>query len=242
MRAPVGRPSFVLAAMIAIAGCTERPAPLERLEIGAGDGPVLVLLHGYGSRPEHLASFGERTDLPRGTRVVLPYAPERTRATDAADGFVWWRFPGDLAALPGASIPEMASARERVRGLLDDVVARLGVPSDRVVLAGFSQGAMLALDVALHDSRPLAGIALMSGSLVDEREWGPRFASRRGLAAYVSHGRADPVLPYSNAERLVERMREGGLEVRFTTFEGAHVVTPEVSTELAAFVREVAGD
>ena len=45
-----------------------------------------------------------------GPGDVFPYAPERTRPTDAADGFVWWRFPGDLAALPGASIPEMAGA------------------------------------------------------------------------------------------------------------------------------------
>ncbi|UJR80144.1 Phospholipase [Sandaracinus amylolyticus] len=222
-----------------LAACAPDAAPLRTIERGTGNGPVIVLLHGYGSRPEHLVGLAERTDLPAGTRLVLPYAPEPTRSSDAVQGFVWWRFPCALGDLPRTSIPAMGAARDRVRALLDDIERRMGVRSDRIVLGGFSQGAMLALDVALHDPRPLAGIVLMSGTLVDEAAWRPRFASRRGLPAYVSHGREDDVLPFANAERLVERMREGGVDVRFRPFTGGHVATAETSTEIATFIREV---
>ncbi|AKF07265.1 alpha/beta hydrolase [Sandaracinus amylolyticus] len=229
----------VLCVIASIAACASSVAPLRTIERGAGEGPVLVLLHGFGSRPEHLVGLAERPDLPPGTRLVFPYAPEPTRPTDAVQGFVWWRFPCALRELPRTPVPAMRAARDRVRALLDDVERRMDVRSDRIVLGGFSQGAMLALDVALHDPRPLAGLVLMSGTLVDEAEWGARFASRRGLRAYVSHGREDDVLPFANTERLVSLMREGGLDVRFRPFTGGHVATPEVSTEIATFVREV---
>jgi phospholipase/carboxylesterase len=134
-------------------------------------------------------------------------------------------------------MPGMPEARDRVRGFLDALQGRLGVTSDRVVLGGFSQGAMLALDVALHDDRPLAGLVLMSGTIVDEAELRPRIPTRRGLRVYASHGRADTVLPYAHTERLVTLLREGGLDVEMRSFDGDHVVTDEVATDVAAFIR-----
>ena len=229
--------------MLALACSTapaERVAILDSIERGDGDGPLLVMLHGYGSRPEDLASFADRSDLPRGTRMSFPRAPEAVHPPLGLEGrSMWWRFTDDLSDLRGVRLPGLPAARERVRAFLDDRQARLGIASDRIVLGGFSQGAILALDVALHDDRPLAGIALLSATLVDEAEVIARVRTRRGLPTYVSHGTRDTVLPYERTLDLVARLREGGLDVRFTTFDGGHEVTDVVSSELAAFVGDV---
>jgi phospholipase/carboxylesterase len=213
---------------------------LRALERGDGNGPVVVLLHGYGSRPEDFLGFADRTDLPPGTRVILPYAPDSTHPPDGPEGgFMWWRFTGEFHDARALSIPALPTARAHVARFLDALQVRLGVTSDRIVLGGFSQGAMLALDFVLHDPRPLAGLVLLSGTFVDREGWLPLLPSRRGLRVYQSHGRADDVLYYPPAEELAAAMREAGIDVRFTSFDGAHEVTQQISEEVATFVRTV---
>ena len=216
------------------------PTLLRTLRRGEGDGPVIVLLHGYGSRPEDFLAFSQRSDLPRGTRFIFPYAPEPTHPPDGPEGgFMWWRFGGVFSDPRHLRFPGLPIARARVIQLLDALEQELHVGSERIILGGFSQGAMLTMDVALHDERPLAGVMLMSGSLVDSDEWVPRMPSRRGLRVLQAHGRRDEVLPFGPAEELSERLRESGVDVRFVPFDGAHEVTAEVSEAVSAFVREV---
>ena len=198
------------------------------------------MLHGYGSRPEDFLGFSTRTDLPAGTRFVFPYAPEATHPPYGPDGgFMWWRFTSDFSDPRQLRFPGLALARARVIELLDALQEELHVTSDRIVLGGFSQGAMLSMDVALHDARPLAGVMLLSGSLVDQNEWVPRMPSRRGLRVLQAHGRQDDRLPFGHAEELSVRLRESGVDVRFHPFEGTHEVPAEVSEAVRDFVIEV---
>ncbi len=232
----------LLAASLLLAACqaaTPAPPMLRTLRRGEGDGPVIVMLHGYGSRPEDFLGFAARTDLPAGTRFVLPYAPEPTHPPDGPEGgFMWWRFTGSFGDARRLSIPGMAIARRRVVALLDALERELHVPSERVVLGGFSQGAMLSMDVALHDARPLAGVMFLSGTMVDAADWVPRMRTRRGLPVLATHGSADTVLPFGPAEEVATRLREAGVALRFLPFEGGHEVTAEVSREVGAFLRE----
>jgi len=212
---------------------------LDMLSLG-GPGPtVVVLLHGYGSRPEDFAAFAERTDLPPGTRVLLPRAPTSTHPPHGPEGgAMWWSFPHDFHDLRTQHLPGVAEARAHVSAFLDREIR----PGDRVVLGGFSQGAMLALDVAAHDPRPLAGLVVLSGSLMDQAELLPHLASRRGLPVRIAHGRGDDILPFSRAEDLRGALESAGLDVRFEAFDGGHEVTRAVSASTAAFVREVTTD
>ncbi len=212
------------------------PLALEALEIHVdeGAGPLVVFLHGYGSAPETFLGLAERTDLPAGTGFVLPRAPLPIPDHDA--GTMWWPLPAHFADIGRGPMPGAADARASVARLLDRAQ---GSYRDRpLVLGGFSQGAMVALDLALHDPRPIAGLVLMSGTMIDEPDTLARLDARRGLRVYASHGRLDSVLAYGGDLRLVDAMRDHGLDVHFTSFEGDHEVTPEVSTEVAAFIRD----
>lgn len=249
------RPALWLAGLLVFAGCAEHGCsgqppsaehtlpPLRTLRRGEGDGPVVVMLHGMGSRPEDMVSFSERTDLPEGTRFVFPYAPTATHPPEGREGgFLWWSLGDDFADLRRHRYPAMEVVRRQVMALLDALEEEYGVPRERIVLGGFSQGAMLAMDVALHDPRPLAGVIVMSGTFVDEASWMPLMANRRDLRVFQSHGRQDPILSFGPAEELSQRLLANGVDARFFAFDGEHEVNAAVSARVAAFVREVTSD
>ena len=133
--------------------------------------------------------------------------------------------------------PGLTAAREQVGRLLDQLAARYGASPDRLVLGGFSQGAMLALDVALHRDQPPAGLILMSGTLVAESEWTPRMPALHGVPVLMSHGRADMLLPYSAAELLRDRLRAAGAAVEWHEFVGGHEIPSIVLAAAGAFLR-----
>jgi phospholipase/carboxylesterase len=111
--------------------------------------------------------------------------------------------------------------------------------SGAIVLGGFSQGAMLSLDVALHSTQALAGLVLMSATHLAAAEWATRYAGRRGLPVFMSHGKQDELLPFFVSEKLRDRMVVEGLDVTWVEFVGGHGIPPAVLQGVRAFVQRV---
>ena len=130
----------------------------------------------------------------------------------------------------------MVEARAKVSVLLDALEERLR-PS-KVVLGGFSQGAMIACDVALHSRGPAPGSSSFSEPR-GRRRVGASLRQRRGLPVLQSHGREDPLLPFAFAERLRDLMRDGGMEVTWTPFRGGHEIPRPVLDATGRWLREV---
>jgi phospholipase/carboxylesterase len=229
-----------------------RLGPLDAVVVGEGGeggGLTCVLLHGFGAGGDDLVGLADYIDAPAGTRWVFPAAPMELGGL-YGDARAWWMI--DLARLErqlaggapedrAGEIPDgLAEARAAVIALCDDVRAELGVPDERVVLGGFSQGAMLALDVALHAERAFAGLILMSGTLIAERDWAPRVPSRKGMRVLQSHGERDGLLPFAAAQRLRDLLRGGGLDVTWLPFRGQHEIPPIVVEAAGKFLRAVA--
>lgn len=200
---------------------------------GGGTGPLVVLLHGFGAPGTDLVPLYRELRPPEGTRFAFPEAPLELDL-GVGESRAWWLI--DMLKLEAAlvrgelrdltrDVPEgLAEARALVTEMLDALERELGVDGSRIVLGGFSQGAMLALDVALRTGRPLAGLALMSGTLLAEDEWLPLMPKRAGLPVLQSHGRMDPLLPFSIAERLRDELTKAGLAVKFIPFNGGHEI------------------
>jgi len=215
---------------------------------GGGDGPVVILLHGFGAPGDDLVSLWQVLDAPRGTRFVFPEGP-LSLSLGFGESRAWWmidmeRLNRDIAAgrLRDLSrdVPKgLAEARQRLIALLDDVERRLGANPNTTILGGFSQGAMLSCDVALRTERPLAALVLMSGTLLAKEEWVPLMPRRKGLRVLQSHGSADPLLPFSLAEQLRELLSQAGLAVEWVSFRGGHEIPEIVMKRLGAFIRQV---
>jgi len=215
---------------------------------GGGDGPLVVLLHGFGAPGTDLVPLWRAIDVPSEVRWAFPAAPLSLGGMfPGMDSRAWWMI--DVMALERAmaagthrdlsrDTPEgLPEARAQVIETLDALTEELS-PSE-LVIGGFSQGAMLALDVALHDDRALAGLIHWSGTLLSEDVWKARMPAREGLPVLQSHGRLDPLLPFDMAERLRDLMVEAGLEVDFVPFRGGHEIPGVVLEHLQLLLRRV---
>ena len=236
-----------------------RTPPLATIVHGGEGPPTLVLLHGYGSSAEHWAPFTQTIALPSGARFVFPQGPEVTVPPDGpADGRAWWRLELAAHIPPGGSIPDFSAAHPpgidvaaaRVRDLLDDLHGRplgsilkaVGFPRSaraRLVLGGFSQGAMVAADIAFRTDQAMTALVLLSGTTVDEAAWERGLAARRGLPVFVSHGEADVILPFAVANRFRQKLQRAGLRVTWVPFAGAHEIPAEVVVALNTFLGQL---
>lgn len=202
-----------------------------------------VLLHGFGAPGDDLVGLAGAIDAP--VRFVCPEAPLELGGL-YGDARAWWLL--DLARLEdeirrgvpidGHEVPDgLLEARGQVMQLLDELEARFSRAAHPLVLGGFSQGAMLALDVALHRDMPPAGLLVMSGTLIAESVWQPRMASLAGVPVMLSHGRHDPLLPFRVAEVLRDRLVAAGADVDWHPFAGGHEIPMTVLSAAGKLLR-----
>lgn len=213
---------------------------------------VVVLCHGFGAPGDDLVGLApevlrRRPELAKHVRFVFPAAP---LALDMAfGGRAWWHIDMEklqLAMMTGAlrdmsrEVPEgAAEARRSLLAVLEALQRMTGLATDRFVLGGFSQGAMLATDVTLRLEEAPAALALFSGTLLMADEWEQRAPRRRGLRVLQTHGRSDPILAFSMAERLRDLLVASGLEVDFRPFDGPHTIPPDAVDAFGALVADV---
>lgn len=209
---------------------------------------IVVLMHGFGAPGEDLVGLSSVLRAER-TLFVFPKAPltfaELYGAPPFIDARAWWKL--DLEAIERArrtggvrdltrSHPEgLDEARALVVAVLDELSKEH--PAARVFLGGFSQGAMLACDTALREEKRLAGLVLLSGTVLAEDEWAALYPRLAAVPVFQSHGTTDDVLPFSLAERLRDGLRAANVAVTWVAFDGGHGISDEVLEGLSSFLR-----
>jgi phospholipase/carboxylesterase len=217
-----------------------RAGELDAVEVPCADAKALtvVCLHGYGADMRDLAPLAVEIPAERPIRWIFPDGPE----TLDWGGRAW--FPIDVAAFEEAqrtgkprdlSRGEPAGMAE-ARAALSAALKDLDVSWEKLVLMGFSQGAMMAVDAALRAPRAPAGVAILSGTLVDREALAALAPKRRGLAFFQSHGSVDPILGFAQALALERELKAAGWSGALRRFEGGHAIAPEIVAELGAWL------
>lgn len=225
---------------------------------GGGQGPLVVLLHGFGAPGTDLVPLSQVLSAPAGTRFAFPHAPLSLGGGFGGPPYLesraWWmidlarmdrllqgsRSPADLAVLTQEDPPGMAKARTQLVAAIEELVSQLQVPPNKLFLGGFSQGAMLSLDVALRSPLPLAGLLLMSGTYLCKSIWQPLLSRCAGLPVVQSHGSQDAILPVELARMLREDLRAAGATLDFVEFSGGHEIPPPVLTAVSRLLARFA--
>jgi len=216
---------------------------------GGGNGPVVILLHGFGASGDDLVALWRMVRVPDAVRFVFPVAPLKLDE-GLPDGRAWWMLDMEQIARQMAeghgrdieTVPDgLAVARERVLAMLDDLDRHESLPPDQVFLGGFSQGAMLACDTVLRSPRAFAGLIILSGSIIARSEWEERWPARKGLPVFQSHGTDDPLLPHETATQLKDTLIRHGLTVTWHEFRGEHEIPLPVLDQLGLFLSRACG-
>jgi phospholipase/carboxylesterase len=219
---------------------------------GGGDGPAILLCHGFGAPGDDLVALSRGTDAGREVRWFFPEAPITLDLGWGMNGRAWWHIDMErlqrlmVAGQAHRLADETPAGIAEARAALEATIAALekdhGVRREKLIIGGFSQGAMLSTEVALHAEAPFAGLVILSGTLIAADRWAAAARARgAGLHALQSHGRRDPLLPFSVAEALRALLVDAGATVDWVPHGGQHEIPPVVLERLGAFAKKRLG-
>jgi phospholipase/carboxylesterase len=192
---------------------------------------ALVLFHGRGTSEQDLAPLLDVFD-PRGRLVgAFPRGPLQLPPI----GYHWY-----LVERVGYPDPETFLATfERLQSWLAGLAERTGVPIERTVLGGFSQGAVMAWAMGLGPGRPRpAGILAMSGFIPTVPGFELQLDGLDGLPVAITHGSQDPVIPADLGRDARDRARAAGADVVYRETEVPHIVDPRVVPGLVEWLEK----
>lgn len=192
---------------------------------------MVVLLHGFGDRGDGLVMVARELAASRpGLGVVALEGLQ----PHPQGGRMWWpidiariqsaRARGDWPAFERERAPGVDAARDAVVAALEELRAR-GVVREHVTLAGFSQGAMLSVEVGLTHPELMAAVVAWSGAVIDRAAWEQHVPA--GVRFTVVHGRRDTVLPFAQGEGLFALLQRVDPSASWVPFDGPHTVSAE---------------
>jgi phospholipase/carboxylesterase len=216
---------------------------LDTVEVATGAQPTgsVIWLHGLGADGhdfEPVVPELVRHD-ERALRFVFPHAPVQPVTLNGGFPMRAWYDVTGLDRNAPQDRAGIAASHAAVSALIDREIAR-GIPSNRIAIAGFSQGGALAVYVGLRYAQPLAGImglscwALLGVEL--ERE---RAAANRNTPVLIAHGMEDPLVSPQLGEELRTLLEQQGYPVEWHAYPMAHSVSMPEIADIAAWLRRV---
>jgi len=186
----------------------------------------IIWMHGLGASGNDFEPIVPHLHLPN-IRFVFPHAPQIPVTINA--GYV---MPAWYDILTWERVPKRENAahirrsQEQIGDLIKREVER-GVPEDRILLAGFSQGAAMALHTGIRHPNKLLGIMVLSGYLIVEDTIDAEIAAANtSTPMFFGHGRQDDVVPTDRGKRAHARFAEGRESV-WKDYPMAHQVSPQ---------------
>lgn len=199
----------------------------------------MILMHGLGASGDDLfplaAMFGGDW-----LRVVCPNAAARPVTVNGGMSMRAWY---DITGADLQDRQDTAGVADST-ALIEELIAAeksRGIAAQRIFLAGFSQGAAMALQVGLRHTEQLAGIVALSGYLLFAQETGGYAAANRQTPIFQAHGMFDPVvlLKWAHASRDV--LKQEGYSLTYKEYPTTHAIAPDEITDLARWLTEIEG-
>jgi phospholipase/carboxylesterase len=218
---------------------------LPHIELNTGADPrgTVIWMHGLGADGWDFVPIVRELPLPAtlALRFIFPHAPARAVTINGGAVMPAWY---DIAMSDIARLPDEGGIRES-QASVERLIARereRGVDAGRIVLAGFSQGGAIALQVGLRHAHRLAGIAALSTYLTLEGSLDAEATpANKATPIFMAHGTQDPVIPIALAESSKAALERRGYPVEWHAWPMPHSVCAEEVEALAAFLVKVLG-
>ncbi|MCY0388178.1 dienelactone hydrolase family protein [Robbsia sp. Bb-Pol-6] len=200
----------------------------------------VIWMHGLGADGSDFVPLIPELRLPPGTamRFIFPHAPHIPVTWNGGHVMPAWY---DIVSVDDekrhADVAGVAKSRERIRALIAAENAR-GVPSERIVLAGFSQGGAMAYTVGLTHPQSLAGILALSTYIPVPELVGAEWQdAQRTTPIFAAHGTQDNVVPLTLGERARDMIVEAGFALEWHTYPMAHSLCAEEVGAISAWLQ-----
>ena len=210
------------------------------IEINADINPVasVIWLHGLGADGNDFVPVIEMLDLPT-IRFILPHAPYRpVTINNGVEMRAWYDLFGLTSSAPqdAAGICEM---QDYIKSLIEKEISR-GIPSHKIILAGFSQGGAIALHTALRFKQKLAGIIALSTYLpMQSTLTAEKAAENFKTPIFMAHGTHDEVINLATARASFEALTANNYNVSWHEFAIEHSVSLDEIDEIRTFLLNI---
>jgi len=213
---------------------------IEHLELTTGINPkgTVIWMHGLGADCWDFVPIVKELDLPSDLplRFIFPQAPTRPITINSGHAMPGWY---DISMAELERKPDEKGVRES-QAAIDELIARelsRGIASDKIILAGFSQGGAIALQVGLRQTAPLAGILALSTYLTLNDSLGAeKSLANAHLPILMAHGTQDPVVPLTLARTSSAQLQSHGYRVEWREYAMQHAVCGEEISDIAAWL------
>jgi phospholipase/carboxylesterase len=210
---------------------------MQAVEIETGPQPqaAIIWLHGLGADGHDFEPIVPELALAQPLRFVFPHAPVRAVTINQGMRMRAWY---DIFQFGGGAEDE-AGIRESQR-LVEDLIKQQPFPSNRILLAGFSQGGAVVLQAALRHPERLAGVLALSTYLplaaTLEAERSP---ANRDLPIFMAHGQYDDIIPLARAEQSRGMLERLGYPVEWHAYAMPHSLCPQEIQDICQFLGRV---
>ncbi|RIB06841.1 Phospholipase/carboxylesterase/thioesterase [Gigaspora rosea] len=208
---------------------------------------TVVFSHGLGDSGDGIApAFLSLSKMLGHVKFIFPNAPSRPITVNGGMIMPAWY---DISSL-GENIEEinedeegMLNSVRGINGIIRDEIDS-GIPSNRIVIGGFSQGSAMALLVGLTSEYRFAGIAVLSGYLpLRNKIFKMAAESNKGTPIFMAHGVIDAVVPYNFGKLSSELLNSKGYRITFKTYNTlSHSINPDELRDFAQFLKDVLPD
>jgi phospholipase/carboxylesterase len=201
--------------------------------VGDGPFPTIFAMHGWGSNAMDL--HGIAPYIAGGQFLVIcPQGPIEVEI-GAVNGYGWYQ------TKPGAQ-PDLEKVDEAVgqlAGFINQACQRYPVERSKIVAVGFSQGGMMAHNLAIRWPERFAALVGIGTAFPDFlAERAAKREAYENLPVLIEHGRADEAISMSRARKSLDKLRELGFNVTFRDYDCGHEVAADGVRDMSAFLTE----
>lgn len=200
----------------------------------------IIMFHGYGADMLDLYSLHDAIDTGAPFHWIFPNGILDVPIGPHMFGKGWFNIdiPTFERALRMGEFSKLKpTGMDEARIKVEKFLKALNLDFSNTYLGGFSQGAMLVMELLLETTIHPKGAVLLSTTLVNEDRWTSQMLNKKGLRYYQSHGTQDPILPVQLAEELNKRLEENGWDGFLQVFQGGHEIPHKVIADIGSFLR-----